>query len=218
MLLSDVHCGIWCNTNGKTSEEPPACTKKLFATFEIVTEKYMRLGKEMPIIIKTLAKIGIENAEGKYNDYVDLIRSIKNPQIGATIDVGHCVYFEEIKTIQNLDKKAEKLNETILSLIKELEEEVYHFHLHNVRKFEDVDFSKIPHPYWKKGEIVDHRCVPEGLIDFREIFSLIKEIGYRELFDVELEEPEKEEKARKSGKYLTKLLGGQKANEAVSNS
>jgi len=152
-------------------------------------------------------KIGIENEGGRYNDYVNLIKSIKDPQIGATIDVGHCSFFEEIKTIQDVDERAEKLNETILGLINEIGNKVYHFHLHNVKNFEDVDFSKIPHPYWKKGDLVDHRCIPEGLIDFPKIFSLLKKMGYKGLFDIELEEPEVEEKAKKSGEYLTELLG-----------
>lgn len=150
--------------------------------------------------------IGIENEGGKYNDYVELIKSIENPQIGATVDVGHCAWFEEIRKIQNLDERAEKLNEIILSLIEELGTKVYHFHLHNVRKFEEVDFSKIPYPYWRKGDFVDHRCVPEGLIDFPKIFSLLRKVNYQGLFDIELEEPEIEEKAKKSGKYITELL------------
>lgn len=152
-------------------------------------------------------KIGIENEGGKYNEYVELIKSIEHPQIGATIDTGHCSLFAEIKTIENLDQRAEKLNGLILNLIKDLKRKIYLFHLHNVRKYEDVDFSKIPHPYWKEGDLVDHRCISEGLINFQKIFSLLKEIGYQCLFEIELEEPEKEEKAYKSGDYLTKLLG-----------
>lgn len=58
-------------------------------------------------------------------------------------------------------------------------------------EFDDIDFSKIPHPYWKKGDLVDHRCVAEGLINFPAIFSLLNEINCEVLFDIELEEPEK---------------------------
>jgi len=151
-------------------------------------------------------KIGIENEGGKLNDYMDLIGSINSPHAGATIDFGHCAYFEEVKTISDLDKRAKKLNEVILYLIERLNKKITHFHIHNVRKYKDIDFSKIPFPYWKENDFVDHRCVDEGLINYKEVFSLLKKINYQGLFDIELEEPQKEEKAKKSGEYITRLL------------
>jgi sugar phosphate isomerase/epimerase len=138
-------------------------------------------------------KIGIENVDGKFDDHVELIKSIDNPQVGATIDVGHCaIFFEEVREIQDIGERTKKANELILRLIRELGKRVYHFHLHNVRNVE--------------GKFIDHRCVSEGIIDFKRIFSLLKEIGYKGLFDIELEERDREEKASQSGEYLTKIL------------
>ena len=67
---------------------------------------------------------------------------------------------------------------------------IYHFHLHNVRKTD-----------WR-----DHRSVTDGVIDFPRLFDVIKKIGYPGLFDIELEEPEREKKSSESGKYLSELI------------
>jgi len=151
-------------------------------------------------------KIGVENEGGSYRDYVELIKAINHPAVGATIDVGHCAYFDEVKSINDVNERAKKLNEVICQLVRELGRKVYHFHLHDVKRYEDVDFSKIPKPYWKPGMLVDHRCVGEGIIDFHRLFAVLKEIGYDGLFELELEEPEMEEKALRSGEFLSRLM------------
>lgn len=139
---------------------------------------------------KNCIKIGVENEGGKYDDYICLIESLNHPSVGATIDVGHCAYFDEIKSVKSKDERVEALNELIRSMVKRLGEKVYHFHLHNVRKKD-----------WR-----DHRSVTDGVIDFPFLIAALKEIGYSGLFDIELEEPEKEKKSQDSGQYLTELL------------
>jgi len=151
-------------------------------------------------------KIGIENEGGSIKEYLNHIISIKHPLIGATLDTGHCAYFVEIETIENMEEKKKKLNEIIIFLIQELGEKLYHFHLHNVTEKENVDFSKIPHSYWENKDLVDHRCVAEGIISFKRIFKVLKKANYKGIFDIEIEEPETEEKAMLSGKFLTELL------------
>jgi sugar phosphate isomerase/epimerase len=151
-------------------------------------------------------KIGVENVGGKYDDYVRLVKEFDHPEVGATIDVGHCAYFEEVVSIADMDARVRKLNEVLCQLMRDLGPKVYHFHIHNVQRYERVDFSRIPHPYWKFGSLVDHRCVPEGEIDFPRLFAVLKEIGYTGIFELELEEPEREDSAVRSGKYLQRCI------------
>lgn len=135
-------------------------------------------------------RIGIENVGGRYAEYVNLIKSVDHPAVGATIDVGHCAYFTEVRSIADLDEKTEMLNETLRRLVDNLQKKVYHFHLHNVRKTD-----------WR-----DHRSVPDGVIDFSRLFEAVKKIEYSGLFDIELEEPEREKKSYESGRYLSQLI------------
>ena len=53
----------------------------------------------------------------------------------------------------------------------------------------------------------DYRSVTDGVIDFPKLFATLKEISYSGLFDIELEEPEREKKSIETGKYLTELIG-----------
>jgi len=151
-------------------------------------------------------KIGLENTAGSYDDYVRLIRAIKHPVVGATVDVGHCSFFDEVKSIADSDQRARKLNDVIGQLVRDLGPRLFHFHVHNVRRQERMDFSKMTTRRWEPGSFVDHRCVPEGEIDFARLFAAIKEINYRGLFELELEEPQMEEKAVRSAEYLGSLL------------
>jgi len=151
-------------------------------------------------------KIGVENEGGKYEDYVSLLHATPHPAVGATIDAGHCAYFDEVESIGNIDERVKRLNDVICRLVRELGERVCHFHIHNVRRYEAVDFTRIPDPYWKPGSLIDHRSVPGGEIDFPRLFVALKEIGYTGMFELELEEPDKEEKALESAQYLNGLL------------
>ena len=134
-------------------------------------------------------RIGIENVGGRYAEYVNLVKSIDHPAVGATIDVGHCAYFEEVKSIADLDYRVNMLNQTLCRLVNDLREKVYHFHLHNVRKAD-----------WR-----DHRSIPDGVIDFTRLFEAIRGIEYSGLFDIELEEPEIVKKSYESGVYFNSL-------------
>ena len=135
-------------------------------------------------------RIGLENAGGCYGDYIKLIQRIDHPAIGATIDVGHCAYFTEVRSITDIDERIRVLNDTIARAVRELGSKVYNLHVHNVRKSD-----------WR-----DHRSVPDGVIDFPRLLRILSEVGYHGLFVIELEEPDKERKAVESGAYLTKLL------------
>jgi len=105
-----------------------------------------------------------------------------------------------------MDERANRLNHVIRQLVRDLGPEVRLFHVHNVQRYEDVDFARIPHPYWKADSLVDHRCVAEGEIDFPRLFAVLEEVRYRGMFLIELEEPERERKAAESGRCLTALI------------
>lgn len=135
-------------------------------------------------------RIGVENAGVKRGDYMSLLAGVKHPVVGATIDVGHCAYFAEVQGIADTGERVVALNNTILELARELDDDLFHFHVHNVRR----------------SDWLDHRSLAEGVIDFSPLVAEVTEAGYTGLFDVELEEPDKEKAARASGECLTKLL------------
>lgn len=151
-------------------------------------------------------KVGVENVRGRYMDYVQLIREVDHPFVGATVDVGHCAYFDEVRSATDAGERADRVNEVLLQLVRDLGPKLYHLHVHNLRPYEAVDFSNIPHPYWHPGMLVDHRDVPSGVIDFPALFGVLKEIGYGGLYEIELEEPDKEAKLVHSAEYLNSLL------------
>jgi len=157
------------------------------ATVEDQAEFLRRIGD---YAIGKGVRIGVENVGGDLKKFVSLIESVEHPSMGATLDVGHCAYFDDIKSISNLEERAKTLNDLMEKLVRELGGRLLHLHVHNVRLSD-----------WR-----DHRSVPEGVIDFPRLVQTLKEIGYGGLFVIELEEPEMIEKARESGRYLSRLL------------
>jgi len=135
-------------------------------------------------------RIGVENAGGSRSDYQSLLAAVQHPVVGATIDVGHCAYFTEVQGIEDTGERVVALNDTILELARELDDYLFHFHVHNVRR----------------SDWLDHRSLVGGTIDFTRLVEELTEAGYTGLFDMELEEPDKEEAARASGEYLGRLL------------
>jgi len=135
-------------------------------------------------------RIGIENVGGDLEKFLSLIESVEHPLVGVTLDVGHCAYFDGIRSISDLKERVRALNDLMEKLVRELGKSLFHLHVHNVRLSD-----------WR-----DHRSVPEGVIDFPRLFQVLREINYEGLFVIELEEPEMIEKARKSGRYLSWLL------------
>ncbi|MFH1569488.1 MAG: TIM barrel protein [Gemmatimonadota bacterium] len=137
-------------------------------------------------------RVGVENAGGRADEYLPLVRDLGHEQVGATLDLGHCAYFAEVQGIADLDERVAALNQTIADLVAGLGSRLFHFHAHNVRR-ED----------WR-----DHRSAPEGVIDMARLFDPLRRQGFGGLFDIELEEPERETKARETGEYLSRLLRG----------
>ena len=133
--------------------------------------------------------LGVENEGGRTEDYLTLIEGAAHPNVGATLDVGHCASFDEVRTVDDPMLRAERLNDTIADVVHELGPKLGLLHVHNVRATD-----------WR-----DHRSVPDGVVDYPRLFAALTSIGYSGGFDIELEEPERERKAAETGQYLTRL-------------
>ncbi|MEW6755293.1 MAG: sugar phosphate isomerase/epimerase [Candidatus Latescibacterota bacterium] len=136
-------------------------------------------------------RIGVENAGGRLAEYLPLLQEIRHERVGATLDTGHCAYFAEVHGIADPEERAAALNDAIAGLVDALGQQLFHLHVHNVRG----------------GDWRDHRSAPEGVIDFPRLCALLRRGGFAGLLDIELEEPEREAKARETGEYLSGLLG-----------
>lgn len=134
-------------------------------------------------------RIAVENEGGMCDDYLRLIASIAHPFVGATLDLGHCAYFQSVIALNDPAERVVQLNETIRTMVRTLNEKLFSLHAHDVRQSD-----------WR-----DHRCVGSGVIDFPALFTELQCVGYTGLIEVELEEPDKETAAANTGEYLTTL-------------
>ena len=141
-------------------------------------------------------RIGIENEGGRSDDYLGLIDAVAHPQVGATLDVGHCAYFKHVTTGHEPAERANELNSTIRSMVSALNERLFSLHAHDVRQSD-----------WR-----DHRCPGSGVIDFPALFAALRDVGYTGLIEIELEEAEKEAAAVRTGEYLSGLCQAMSAN------
>jgi len=150
--------------------------------------------------------IGVENEGGRESDFLALVESLDAENVGVTLDIGHCAYFSEAPCGLPENERGILLNARIQALVRRLGTRLKLLHVHNVKPFAEVDFSRIPEPYWRPGMLVDHRRLDDGLIDIPELVELLREMGYEGMFEIELEEPEIEPAARAAGEYLHRLL------------
>ena len=143
-------------------------------------------------------RIGVENEGGTCDDYLGLVASVSHPFVGATLDIGHCAYFEHVVTLCDATERVDALNATLLTMIRTLNERLFSLHAHDVRQSD-----------WR-----DHRCAGSGVIDFPALCAELRGIGYTRLIEIELEEPEKEMAAAKTGEFLTRLCRSMSAETA----
>jgi len=151
----------------------------------------VKLFREIGTCARALGlKVGIENDGDSVLNYLSLIKRVNHPLVGATLDVGHCAFFQEVLAVKNLSRRKRILNNVICNLIKKLGLKLFLLHVHNVDPFK-----------W-----IDHRSLPRGAINFHAVIKALVEIEYEGFFIIELEEPDSREKALESGKFLTELL------------
>lgn len=134
-------------------------------------------------------RLGVENEGGAVQAFLDLIHAADHPNLGATLDVGHCAGFDGVRALDQPGERAERLNTTIGAIVRDLGQKLFLLHVHNVRA----------------GDWRDHRSVPHGVIDFPRLFDSLRSTGYSGGFDIELEEAERERTAAETGQYLSSL-------------
>jgi sugar phosphate isomerase/epimerase len=134
-------------------------------------------------------RIGVENEGGTCDDYLGLLAAIDHSAVGATLDLGHCAFFQRVRAVSDPEQRVEALNQTISLVVRALGKDLRSIHAHDVRQSD-----------WR-----DHRCVGSGVIDFSGLFADLRQIGYSGLFELELEEPEIEAAAAATGERLTSL-------------
>jgi len=134
--------------------------------------------------------VGVENEGGQVEDYLALIEAVAHPVVGATLDVGHCAYFDSVRSIEDVEARVVRLNETLCAIVGALASKLVSLHVHDVRRDD-----------WR-----DHRQVGSGVVNYPALFAALVRVGYRGLFEIELEEPDRERAAAATGAYLTGLL------------
>jgi len=129
--------------------------------------------------------IGIETMyPPSIEDFCRLIEDIDQPNVGATIDVGHvrdCTDLRARNPQFGTPEAAEMYNDCLIGLIERLgPEKLFHFHLHDVRASD-----------WR-----DHCEVGTGIIDFERLFRTLSRMKYEGLLTFELEPDEEAALAR----------------------
>jgi sugar phosphate isomerase/epimerase len=139
-------------------------------------------------------KIGVETMQpDSVREYADLIAETRHPAVGATIDTGHIRGSSDIGLPPERRNTAEaraRFNDVLDTLVSTVAGNLLHFHISDVR-----------HADW-----VDHKSIGSGIIDFPRLFATVRRIGYRNLFVLELEEPNQLEAVERSKKYVEARL------------
>lgn len=111
----------------------------------------------------------------RYEQFLRLVHAIDHRAVGACVDIGHVAFLEESGP-RGTDEGVLRYNRNLIALCRGLGDKLVHMHLHDVRK---VD--------WR-----DHRTLGTGVIDLVALAKVLREVGYRGLMQLELEEPEQE--------------------------
>jgi sugar phosphate isomerase/epimerase len=139
-------------------------------------------------------KIGVETMQpSAVREYADLIAETRHPAIGATIDTGHIRGSSDIglpPERHDTDEARARFNDVLNTLVSTVADKLLHFHI-----------SDVSAAGW-----VDHKSIGSGIIDFPRLFGTIRQIDYRNLFVLELEEPRVLEAVEQSKKYVEALM------------
>jgi sugar phosphate isomerase/epimerase len=120
--------------------------------------------------------VGLETGyPNRYAQFLDLVREIDHPAVGACADVGHVAFLQESGP-RGTDEGVANYNRNLVDLCRELGPRLVHMHLHDVRRAD-----------WR-----DHRQLGTGVIDLVPLARTLVEIGYDGLMQFELEEPDQE--------------------------
>ena len=134
--------------------------------------------------------VGLETGyPDRFDQFVDLVRAIDHPAVGATLDVGHVAFLVESGP-RGTPEGAAAYNRNVVELIRALGERVVHAHLHDVRQAD-----------WR-----DHRALGSGMLDLPAMVDAFRAVGYAGLLQIELEEPAQEEALVASRRALEALV------------
>ncbi len=110
--------------------------------------------------------------------FVQLIRDVHHPGVGATIDVGHQIGYAEFRRlfpdrIPATQEAFRAYNDLLHQLVRQLGAKLLHFHVH------DIDPA-----VWR-----EHRPIRYGVVDYPRLFRALAAQGYDGLFVLEVAAP-----------------------------
>lgn len=107
--------------------------------------------------------VGVENAARSSQEYIDFVREIDHPAVGANADIGHIACFTCFDRSRPAEEQdIERYNQQIARVLTGLADKMLSIHLHDV----------LP------GDWKDHQVPGQGLIDFPNVVQCLREIGY----------------------------------------
>ena len=138
--------------------------------------------------------LGIETMQpDSVRDYVELVCAVDHPRVGAVIDTGHIRGSTDIgipPDRRDSDEARTRFNDVLDTLVTELGEKVFHFHLSDVRS----------------GDWVDHRRLGTGIVDFARLFRTLRRVEYDKLLVLELEEADQVDALMASRTFVERLM------------
>lgn len=139
-------------------------------------------------------RIGLENViyPTDPDEYVELLDAVDHPAIGATLDIGHIMFWLRRDGITRLEGPtgAAFYNTCLEQMIDRLGKRIIHLHIHDVR---------LP-------DVRDHRAVGRGIIDFPMLIRKLRALDFNGMLEFELEEPDDEQASAESKHCLEQFL------------
>ena len=123
-------------------------------------------------------KIGLENWRYPYapEEHLRILEMVDHPNVGATLDVGHIVYWLQHEGVTALHSPAEfeDYHRRLYHYIETLGPRIVHVHMHDVRA----------------ADLVDHRGVGRGFLDIDNIVAALHAVKFEGVMLFEIIEPD----------------------------
>tara|TARA_Y100001934_G_scaffold11661_1_gene14757 strand:+ start:6382 stop:7068 length:687 start_codon:yes stop_codon:yes gene_type:complete len=141
-------------------------------------------------------RIGVENLRGPYDDYIKLVRAIKHPAVGCTIDTGHIAYLDEVRSIQDLENRQAAYNDHLEKMLRDVNDKLIHMHVHNIRP--------------GRG-FIDHYADIKAPLDTPRLFRVLKELNYQGMVVLEVHrDTESLEPKAAYGRFISRIMAEQR--------
>lgn len=157
-----------------------------------IPEQVARLRAAGDYAAKRGVRVGLENLRGPYSDFIALLKAVKHPAVGCTIDTGHIAYLNEVKSIEDPVKRVAAYNDYLEKMLRAVKDELCHMHVHNIRP--------------GRG-FIDHYADIKGPLDTSRLFRVLKELNYEGMIVLEVHRATEtlEEKAA-YGRHISKVM------------